>query len=72
LTIILFSCDKEDDSSLLFLEGSYESIMLSDFDEPIFTSVMTFNKSGKVLIEDFSYGINSGEACLVSFREETY
>tara|TARA_R110002020_G_scaffold73141_3_gene187562 strand:- start:220 stop:405 length:186 start_codon:yes stop_codon:yes gene_type:complete len=51
LLVIFFSCDKEDDNPQTLFEGVYESIDKNDAGLP--TAIMTFSKSGKLLVEDY-------------------
>lgn len=72
LAITLFSCDKDDDNPPIFFEGKYENTLSADLEKPYYTEVMTFTEGGKVLIENFSFGVNDDEPCLQAYSEASY
>jgi len=72
IAFVLFSCDKEDDSPSIFLEGSYESVYPATAEEPKAGTVMTFSKNGDLLIEHFSLIGGSNDRCITGYSEGTY
>ena len=72
MAFALFSCDKEDENPSTFFEGIYENTRSEDLEKPYYTEVMTFTKSGKVLIENFVYMVNAEEPCLQAYSEGSY
>ncbi|MCE7056284.1 hypothetical protein LZF95_16500 [Algoriphagus sp. AGSA1] len=74
LMSLFFSCKKEDDLPEIYLEGVYENTRLSNVDPPRYLQVlvMTFSRSGNVLIENFVTPADTEERCLSSYNEGTY
>lgn len=72
LAIVLFSCDKEEDAPVIFLEGSYESVHPATDGEPGSATVMTFSKNGDLLIEHFAIVVDSEKRCINYYKEGTY
>ena len=70
MTMALFSCDKEEDP--LFLEGSYENMSVTSEEDPSYSRVMTFSKTGDLLIEYFITPVGSEESCLQAYSEGNY
>jgi len=71
IALALFSCDKEEDPSLFF-EGSYEGTLVTSQDDPSYSRVMTFSKTGDLLIEHFVTPVDSEQSCLYAYSEGTY
>ncbi len=70
MAIALFSCDKEEDP--LFLEGSYENMSVTSEEDPSYRRVMTFSKTGDLLIEYFVTPVDSEQSCLYAYSDGTY
>ena len=72
ITLVLFSCQKEDDVPSIFLEGTYQSELEFTEGNPVYSSKMIFTGSGNVRIEHFVIPIDSQESCLRGYSEGTY
>lgn len=72
LAFTLFSCDKDEEIPVTYFDGAYENVRETPPDTPIHARVMTFTKSGNLLIEEFVTPVGAGERCLTSYSEGTY
>ncbi|GGZ32581.1 hypothetical protein GCM10007049_27610 [Echinicola pacifica] len=72
LAITLFSCTKEDDNPTIYFEGAYVCNFGTTEGEFTYYEVMTFAKTGKILIENFVSGPDFNEPCLLAYKEGSY
>ena len=72
LVLALYSCKKEDNVPSVFLEGTYQTQLESSEGNPVYSSEITFSRSGNVLIEHFITPANSELRCLRGYSEGTY
>ena len=69
---MFFSCGNEGDAPVTFIEGTYLAKYQPEEGNPVYSTFMTFSKSGNVSIETFLTPIGFEELCLIAYSEGVY
>ncbi len=74
MAIVLLSCNQENDYPEIYSEEAYEHTRMSSADNPVYVQllVMSFRKSGSVLVENYMTPADAEVRCLSGYNEGTY